>query len=59
MCLTLFSYISLPSLHNYDVKWSNFKFAWERERQADKFYHLCEQLSAVPSFDLQPKATSF
>ena len=36
-----FLYISLPSLHNYDVKWPNFKFTWERERQGDKFYHLC------------------
>ena len=30
---------SLP-LHNYDVKWPNFKFTWERERQGDEFYHL-------------------
>ena len=39
--ITLFLYISLPSLHNYDVKWPNFKFTWEREWQGDKFYHLC------------------
>ena len=33
---------SLPSLHNYDVKWPNFNFFfWGRERQGDKFYHLC------------------
>ena len=32
-----FLYISLPSLHNYDVKWPNFKFTWERERQGDKY----------------------
>ena len=25
-----FWYISLPSLHNYDVKLPNFKFYWER-----------------------------
>ena len=24
-----FLYIWLPSLHNYDVKWQNFKFTWE------------------------------
>ena len=36
-----FLYISLQSLHNYDVKWPNFKLTWERERQGDKFYHLC------------------
>ena len=35
-----FLYISLPSLHNYDVKWPNFIFTWERKRQGDKFYHL-------------------
>ena len=23
------------------VKWQNFKFTWEKERQGDKFYHLC------------------
>ena len=46
-----FLYISLPSLHNYDVKWPNFKFTWERERQGDKFYHLCPNLSAFPSFN--------
>ena len=33
--------ISLPSLHDYDVKWPNFKFFLARERQGDKFYHLC------------------
>ena len=33
-----FLYISLLSLHN-DVKWPNFKFTWERERQGDKSYH--------------------
>ena len=36
-----FLYISLQSLHNYDVKRTNFKFTWERERQGDEFYHLC------------------
>ena len=30
-----FLYISLQSLYNYDVKWPNFKFTWERERQGD------------------------
>ena len=30
-----FLYISLLSLHNYYVKWPNFKFTWERERQGD------------------------
>ena len=42
-----------------DVKWPNFKFTWERERQGDKFYHLCPNLSAFPSLQLQPKSPSF
>ena len=29
-----FLYISLLSLHNYDVKWPNFNFTWERESKA-------------------------
>ena len=54
-----FWYISLQSLHNYDVKWPNFKFTWERERQGDKFYHLFQHLGAVPSLQLQPIFPSF
>ena len=54
-----FVYIPLPSLHNYDVKWPIFKFTWELERQADKFYHLCLNLVAFPSLHLQPKFPSF
>ena len=54
-----FLYIPLLSLHNYDVKWPNFKFTWERERQGDKFYHLCQNSGAVPSLQLQPKFRSF
>ena len=54
-----FLYISLPSLHDYDVKWPNFKFTWELERQGDKFYHLCPNLSAFPSLQLQPKSPFF
>ena len=54
-----FFYISLLSLHNYDVKLPNIKFTWERERQGDKFYHLCPNLSAFSSLQLQPKFPSF
>ena len=50
-----FLYISLQSLYNYDMKWPNFKFTWEWERQGDKFYHLCKNLGAVPSLQLQTK----
>ena len=56
-----FLYISLQSLHNYDVKWPDFKFTRERERelQGDKFFHLCQNLGAVPSIQLQTKFPSF
>ena len=37
----------------------NFKFTWERERQGDKFYHLCQNSGAVPSLQLQTKFLSF
>ena len=43
-----FLYISLPSLRNYDVKCPNIKFTWEREREGDKFYHLCPNLASSP-----------
>ena len=45
-----FLYISLLSPHNYDVKWPNFKFTWERKRQGDKFYHLCLNSDAKSIF---------
>ena len=48
-CITLFCTLSLPSQHNYDVKWTNFKFTWGRERPGDKFYHLCLNSGAVHS----------
>ena len=53
-----FLYISLLSLHNYDAKWPDFKFIWERERQGDMFYHLCLNSGEVPSLQLQPKFSS-
>ena len=33
-----FLYISLPSRHNYNVKWPNFEVTWEREQQGGKFH---------------------
>ena len=54
-----FLYIPLPSLHNYDVKWPNFMFTWELERQADKFYHIRLNLGAVSFHQFQPKFPSF
>ena len=53
-----FLQISLLSLYNYDMKWPNFKFTWEWERQGDKFYHLFQNLGAVPSLQLQTKFPS-
>ena len=47
-----FLYISLLSLHKYDVKWPDFKFICERERQGDISYHLCLNSGAVPSLQL-------
>ena len=35
--------------------WTWPKFTWERERQGDRFYHLCQNAGAVPSLQLQPK----
>ena len=55
----VFLYISLPSLHNYNVKLPNFKFTWERERQGDKFDHLCPNSGVDLSLQLQPKFPSF
>ena len=51
-----FLYISLLSLHNQDASGPNFKFTWERKRQGNKFYHLCQNSGAVPSLQLQPKS---
>ena len=53
-----FLYISLHFLHNYVVKGPNFKYIWERERQGDKFYHLCLNSGTVPFLQLQPKFPS-
>ena len=54
-----FLYISLLSLHNYDVNWPNFKITWEWERLGDKFYHLCLISGLVPSLQLPPKFPSY
>ena len=54
-----FLYISLPCLHNHGVKWPIFEFTWVRERQDDRFYHLCLNSCAVPSVRLQNKFPSF
>ena len=52
-------YISLPSLHNYDVKWPKFELTWERDRQGDKFIHLSLNLDAVPSLQFLPNFPTF
>ena len=53
-----FLYISLLSLHNYDVKWPNLKFTWERERQGEEFYHLSE-IGSGPLFSVPTKIPFF
>ena len=55
-----FLYISLPPLHNYDVKCPNFELTGERERQNDKSY--CFSLNSgarVPSLQFQTKFPTF
>ena len=39
-CITLFFYISLPSLHNYNVKLPNFTFCGGREQKTTTFFLL-------------------
>ena len=48
--LHAFLSISLPPLHNYDVKWPNFKLSWERERQCDKFEWTPLRSPPVPTY---------
>ena len=45
-----FLYISLPSLHNWNVKGPNFELTWERERQGDKFHFLYLKRTRSPLF---------
>ena len=51
--LHAFLYISLPSLHDYN------SFFWSRERQRNKFYHLCLNSGAATFLQLQLKFPSF
>ena len=53
---TFFS-ISLLSLHNFHMKWPNFKFTLEQKQQGDKFYHLCMNSGTGPPH-FQPKFPS-
>ena len=50
---------SLLSLHNYNVKWPNFEWTWEREGQGNKFYFLSLNSDAVPSLQFQPNFPPF
>ena len=43
-----FFYISLPSLHNYDVKMPNFTFMEDVNKRGRIFFLLYLNLSAVP-----------
>ena len=51
-----FLYISMPSLHDYYVKWPNLKAFWGREWQGDKLYHLCVNSVAAPLFSSNVKS---
>ena len=46
-CITLFLYISLPSLHDYDVKMLNFTFCGECERKTTTFFFFLNFDTAV------------
>ena len=54
-----FLYISLLSLHDYDVKWPNCKVFWGREWQGDKFDRPCLNSGATPSLQLQLNLFNF
>ena len=54
-----FLYISLPSLQNYDVKWSNFKFTSEQERQGNKILASLSELGRGPLSSTQTKIPFF
>ena len=54
-----FLYISLPSLHNNNVKSPNFELTWERERQGDKCYFLSLNSHAVSFLQFQPNFPPF
>ena len=43
-----FFYISLPSLHNYDVKMPNFTFMEDVNKRGRIFFLLYLNLSAIP-----------
>ena len=45
---TAFLYISLSSLHDYDVKMPNCTFCWGRKKSDDEFFFLLLNVSAVP-----------
>ena len=54
-CITLFWYISLPSLNNYDVKCSNFEIYLRKGTARREILLPCLNSDAVPSLQLQPK----
>ena len=48
-----FLYISLPSLHNYDGKWPNFKFTWNGNGKAINYSTI-----SVPTWLRSPLLSS-
>ena len=53
-----FLHVSLPSLHNYNMKWPNFEWTWEWEWQGDKFFFLSLNSETVPSLQFHYNLTS-
>ena len=50
-----FCTLFLPSLHDHDVKWPNFKSFLRTGRQGDIFYDLCLNSGVASSLHLQHK----
>ena len=57
-CITLFWYISLPSLHDYDVKVPNFTFCWGREHRPTIFFFVSSTSMQSFRIHLQKKVAN-
>ena len=54
-----FLYISLPSLHDYDVEMPNFTFCGEREHKTTTLFFFCRTLIQSFRIQLQKKLPTF
>ena len=58
-CITLFLYISLPSLHDYNVKLPNFTFCRGREQKTTTFFFFSWTLMQSFRIQLQKNLPTF